>query len=208
MFGSRRQATLFAGAVVAASLAVAAPGDAHEQTHFDKDDSDGPLDVAAARLRHRVLFEASSHPESTRRVTEIKLRIVTYEKWNSELLTGEKNFITFEFNFDDDATIERCIVVTHGEFEPRVELHRGCSYQDDEPMRILSGHRPDNHSIVVAVDRHQLKRRLRVFEWRAVTSYEDPNADEGDPCWAGTFPSPGPYGVCKDATKWRGHRFK
>ncbi|MFN2524800.1 MAG: hypothetical protein ABR505_00825 [Actinomycetota bacterium] len=181
---------------------------ADEQTRFDDDDSEGPLDVAAVRLRHRVFFQVSSHSKTRRRVTEIKLRLATYEKWDSELLTGRKNFIAFEFNFDDDAIRERCIVITHGEFEPRVELHRRCWTTKQEFVRVLSGHRPNGHSIVVAIDRHRLKRGLREFTWRAVTSYEDPEADRDDPCWAGTFPSPGPYGVCEDLTKARHHRFR
>lgn len=194
-------------AAVVGCLLVPSLGAGHEQTRFDPDDSDGPLDIAAARQRHRVLYEASLHPPRSRRVVEMRFRVATYEKWESTILKGNKDFIAVEFNFDNDAVIERCIVIVHGEFEPNVRLYRRCDYADDDLLRVLSGHRPDKRSLVVAVNRHQLKKGLRVFRWRVVTSFEDPDGEEGDPCWAGSFPSPGPYGVCMDVTKWRRHKF-
>ena len=177
---------------------------AHERTTFDPDDSPGPLDVVAVRHRHRDLFQVRSHPERSREVTELRFRLVTYEKWKRSLLEGGKNFISFEFNLDDDKRIERCVVVRNGEHEMIGTLYRGC-YKRMKIVTTTSVSRPSKHSLLTVVDKHRLRRNLRSLDWRATTSFEDPEAEEGDPCWGGTFPSRGPYGACRDSTAWKPH---
>lgn len=69
-------------------LAAAAPASAHVQTPLDPDDSPGPLDIVAVRHRHRVFAVAETHPERFFKFTELKFRLVTYEKWERELVSG------------------------------------------------------------------------------------------------------------------------
>lgn len=178
----------------------------HEATRFDPDDSKGPLDAVAARIRHQRLRQVSSHPERSRRVTELRFRVVTYEKWTRSLLEGEKNFIALEFNLDDDKRIERCLVIRNGEEELLGRLYRGC-YRRMELTSAASVTRPDKHTIKTMVDKHQLRRKTTAISSRVTTSFEDPEGDEEDPCRPETSPSPGPYGACRDSTKWSGHRF-
>ncbi len=179
----------------------------HERTTLDPDDSPGPLDTVAVRTRHQVLTQVSLHPRRSRRITELRFRLVTYEKWKRSLLEGDKNFVAIEFNLDDDKRMERCLVVRNGEDEMIGTVYRGC-YGRMKPITRASVSRPSKHSLLTVVDKHRLRRKLRSIEWRATTSFEDPDAEEGDPCWSGTFPSPGPYGVCRDSTAWKPHRFR
>lgn len=208
MFGAFRR--IFRSRPVAIGFLIAllvlsgVPAASHEQTKFDADDSDGPLDVAATRLRHVRLTEASLHPPRERKIVEIRLRISTYEQWDSELLQGPHNFVAFEFNFDNDSNIERCIVITHGEHEPRAELRRNCDYLNDEMIRVLSAHRPNKNGMITAIARHHLKKGIRDFRWRAVTSYED---DESAACPTPEPHGDGGYGSCRDFTEWKRHRF-
>ncbi len=182
---------------------------AHEQTSLDRDDSPGPLDLVAVRHKHQVLRQVSSHPERSRRVTELRYRIVTYDRWARSAISGRKNFISIEFNLDDDRRVERCLVITYeGGPELRGSLYRRCgSYPQRELITTLSVSRPDRHSVHTMVEKHRLRRDIAALQWRVVTSFEDPEAGENGTCWPGTFPTPGPYGVCTDVTKWRPHRF-
>jgi hypothetical protein len=194
-----------ASVILALLAGLTMPGLAHERTRLDPDDSEGPLDTVAVRLRHRMLRQVSSHPPRSRRVTELRFRLVTYESWERSLLEGDKNFVAIEFNLDRDRKIERCLVIRNGEEELLGRLYRGC-YGRMKLVTATSVSRPDDHSLNTSVDKHRIRRKLRALRWRATTSFEDPDEEEGDPCWPGTFPSPGPYGVCRDSTHWSRHR--
>ncbi len=193
--------------LAASAAAWPAPAAGHERTTLDADDSAGPLDIVAVRTRHKAQTEVTTHPERSRRVKEVRFRLVTYEKWNRSLLEGSKNFIALEFNLDDDKRIERCLRVRNGENELVGRLYRGC-YRRMKLVTSVSVSRPDKHTLLTAFDKDRLRRRLGSFRWRATTSFEDPDGEESDPCWPGTFPNKGPYGACRDSTSWRPHRFR
>lgn len=186
-------------------LLFATPGNAHEQSLFDKDDSHGPLDLVAVRQQHRVFFQTSSHPWRTRRIIELRYHLATFEKWDSEILSGGKNFIAIEFSFDAEPDLERCIVIKYGRYEPNIRFYKHCDYSNDDFVRVLSGSRRDKHSLVTVIDRHHLKKRIHEFYWRVVTSFEDPDAKRGEPCRSGSSTRKR-YGACRDATEWRFHR--
>ncbi|HEX2058287.1 MAG TPA: hypothetical protein VHI71_07950 [Actinomycetota bacterium] len=196
-----------AAALVALVVAAAGPTAAHERTSLDGDDSRGPLDVVVARIRHREIGVAGSHGGSSRSATELRLRLVTYDKWGRKLLNGDRRFIAFEFDLDDDKRIERCLVVKNGEEELTGRVYRGC-YRRMEPAGRTSVSRPDRHSIHTTIDKRRLGRRVRTLEWRVTTSFEVAGAGEDGPC-AATGGSPSdPYGTCRDSTRWRPHRFR
>lgn len=138
---------------------------------------------------------------------ELRFRVVTYEKWSRSRLEGAKNFVAIEFNLDGDKRIERCVRVRNGENELVGRFYRGC-YRRMKLVTSVSVSRPDKHTLLAAFDKDRLRRRLGVFRWRATTSFEDLDGEEGDPCWPGTFPTKGPYGVCRDSTSWSLHRFR
>ena len=177
---------------------------AHERTIFDRDDSPGPLDLAAARHRHRVLIEDTTHPPSSRRFTELSFRLVTFEGWTRDVLSANRNFISIEFQTDTDDNIDRCLVFTAGEHELLAGMYKRCRYSDDPLVGTASASRPDDHSVHVAFPRRLLGRGVRAYAWRAVSSYED-QAQES-PCPAPTLPKEGGYGACTDVTRWTGHR--
>jgi hypothetical protein len=196
------------GAVLATcAVAWPAPALGHERTTLDADDSSGPLDVVLVRARHKTQTEVTTHPERSRRVTELRFRLVTYEKWNRSLLEGAKNFVALEFNLDGDNRIERCLRVRNGRHELVGRLYRGC-YRRMKLVTSVSVSRPDKHTLVAAFDKDRLRKRLGSFRWRATTSFEDPDGAQGDACYPGTSPSEGPYGVCRDSTRWSPHRFR
>ncbi len=179
-------------------------GMAHERTELDADDSPGPLDIAAVRHRHRVYGVAQSHPERFFKATELKFRLVTYEKWERDLVSGRHNFISFEFNLDSDGAIERCLVITNGEHEMLGRMYKNCNYFDDELVGSASVSRPDKHSIHTAFPRRLLRKKINKWTWRAVTSFEEQQQ-------AGDCPAPEPYGdggygACPDFTNWKTHR--
>lgn len=204
----RRCFRVILGAVLATGMVASpAPALGHERTTLDADDSAGPLDVVAVRVRHKSQTEVTSHPERSRRIKELRFRLVTYEKWNRSLLEGPKNFVALEFNLDGDKRIERCLRVRNGENELVGRLYRGC-YRRMKLVTSVSVSRRDKHTLLAAFDKNRLRQRLRSFRWRATTSFEDPEGEEGDPCWPGTLPTKGTYGTCRDSTGWSPHRFR
>jgi uncharacterized protein YcnI len=198
--------TLTIGTVALAALLVASvpSGMAHEQTELDADDSHSPLDIVAARQRHRVFTEAQTHPGKQFKVTELRYRLVTYEKWEREIVSGNHNFISFEFNLDDDPVIERCLVITNGEFEMLGRMYKNCNYFDDELVGSASVSRPDKHSLVTAFPRRLLRKGITKWRWRAVTSYEE--QDQSSSCPASEPHGDGGYGTCSDFTDWKKHK--
>lgn len=186
--------------VLVAVVMSALPAFAHGQTVLDKDDSDGPLDLVAAEQRHQ-----------SGDVKGLKLRLVTYEVWDSATLGGGHQFVSFEFNLDADPAIERCLVITNQEVEPgafalRGHIYKNCKYFNDEQIGSTSlVSRPDQHSVRVSIPRKaMLPRSADVYKWRAVSSFE-----EDDPQSACPSPQPhgdGGYGVCSDFTAWQRHR--
>lgn len=180
------------------------PGLAHEQTKFDADDSSGPLDIVAARQRHRVLVKAHTHPERESRFTELRYRLVTYEKWERAILSGNHSFISFEFNLDDDSVIERCLVITNSEFELLGRMYKNCNYFNDELVGSASVSRPDKHSLDTAFGRWLLRKGITRWSWRAVTSFEEQS--QSSSCPSADPHGDGGYGTCTDFTDWKTHK--
>jgi hypothetical protein len=193
-------------------MVLPAVGVAHEQTDLDPNDSASPVDTAAARLWDRKMCTVSTHPGRSTCHKEMDLRLVAYEPWSSGQISGGKNFITFEFNFDRDPVPERCVVI-RAQSEPDgavgrpyASLYRECTYFADTFIsNIGRTSQPDAHSIRVKIRR---KGRLipsgtGSFRWRSVTSFQQ-EGHEGCPP-----PEPhadGGYGTCADSTAWRRHR--
>lgn len=180
------------------------PGIAHEQTELDADDSPGPLDMVAARQRHHVSRELQTHPRKEFKVTELRYRLVTYEKWERDIVSGNHNFISFEFNLDDDPVIERCLVITNSEFEMLGRMYKNCNYFDDELLGSATVSRRDRHSVNTAFPRRLLRKGITSWKWRAVTSFEEQS--QSSPCPAPEPHGDGGYGACPDFTEWRIHR--
>jgi hypothetical protein len=184
-------------------LLVASSASGHEQSKFDRDDTQGPLDLAAARLKHGILFQSSPGYPGEKRFTRISMRLTTYEEWDVITLKGKKNFISLEFNLDEDRVIERCIVAGARDGELVARLKRNCDYQKDETLRVFSASRADKHSFHTAINKSALQRGLKSLEWRVITSYENPDVGS---CQAST-PSSGTLATCRDASAWRSHKF-
>lgn len=184
------------------------PGSAHArtQTVLDPDDTDGPLDTVAARHRPYKLWVGTSHGEFT--VPVIRLRLVTYEKWLPELLADDRNFISFEFNRDADANIERCLVVKGSGSGLTSQLFKNCLYMNDQPVTdsqeaFRAG--GDEHVVEVDMGRRQIAGKKSRYWWRSVTSFETP--EQNSACPAPTPLADGGYATCTDATRWTKHSF-
>lgn len=180
-------------------LALAAPAAAHSRTALDPDDSPGPLDVVAARMKHREGL--------------MKLRLVTYEEWTNATISGDRDFVSFEIDTPESAGIDRCVVV---QLEPTDDASptgvHGTVYRDcnaplpygrpvGTPIRVW---RPDAHGIAMLVDLDVLwEKRPASFSWRALTSYEE----EGHESCAPPDPMPPEHfvGTCADWTAWDEH---
>ena len=183
-------------------LALAAPADAHVRTVLDPDDSPGPLDIVAARLRDP-------------REEFLKLRIVTYEEWESVQPTGPLDFFSLELDDPARPGVDRCVVMRtrdagDGFVTMEAVVYSGC--EPPFPYDHVHGYspggtRPDSHSTTILVDPEVLwKKPPPVFRWRAVTSYEDPDYPGCEP------PDPPPpehfSGTCTDVTEWDTHRVR
>lgn len=177
---------------------------AHSQTVLDPDDASGPLDVVAARAKHRVLEETVTHPGAGRTTTTLTFRLVTYESWSNEAISGHKRFVAFEFDRDRDGDADRCVVVTEeGQPELSGKIYKGCEYVTDQLTGAVSPSRPDDHSVRFSVEKRDLARRVKVLRWRVMTSYEQPGSKE---CAPEHPQSEGGLGSCVDTTQWKLHR--
>ncbi len=176
----------------------------HEKTELDKDDSAGPLDIVAARQRHRVAHLLQTHPQREFKEIELRYRLVTYEAWEREIVSGNHNFISFEFDLDADRAIERCLVITNSEFEMLGRMYKNCTYFDDELVGSASVGRRDKHSLDTAFPRRLLRKGITRWKWRAVTSFEQQNQNSS--CAAPDPHGDGGYGACADFTQWRTHK--
>ena len=172
------------------AIGLSSAASAHPLTVLDDDDSPGPLDIVAARLRH------------PRRGYVLHLR--TYEPWSNSTLDGHKNYVGFEFDFDSDGFSDRCVIVRFDvpEDEGPTAIHGGVygpgcvSELSDRPGAVS---RPDDHGFTVRTPRRWIPRRN--FLWRALTSYEE----EGHPdCYIDIGPEPR-HGSCADFTRWKAH---
>ena len=192
---------------------------AHEQTDLDANDSEGPLDTVAARLWDRgfcTVTVSHGEPQRARCYTEIQLKLVTYDPWSSEVLSGPNDFISFEFDLDPDDAADRCVVIrTPAQPDepadatparPQATVYRGCTYTaaDVFVRDIGRVRRPDDHSVRVLLRKNRLlPKGTGSFRWRSVTSYER----QGDQaCGSQGPPTEGGYGACADYTAWRRHR--
>jgi hypothetical protein len=202
----QRGLRVVAAAAAMTVLGIVAPASAHVQTVLDGDDSDGPVDVVAARLSHE-----------RRQVT---LRVVTYETWQNATLSsqggpaGRYRFAAFELDLDGDDRPDRCIAASWtndvmsdpntGFYRPTV--YESCTYAPEDETGTGTWARPDDHTLVLHVARSLFAPKAEgAFRWRAVTSY----AEEGDgngPCRADGETEPHPYGPCTDFTRWTTHR--
>ena len=186
----KKRLTIGALAIGALLLATISAGWAHEQTSLDPDDSPGPLDIVAKQQRDRTSL--------------VRNRLVTYEKWTDDVLSGNHNFISFEFNLDRDPVVERCVVITNGDTELTGTVYKNCIYFDDEKVGDARVGRPDEHTVNAAFARDLLRENIRGWRWRAVTSFEEQG--QNSPCPAPTPHGDGGYGACKDSTVWRLHK--
>ena len=188
--------------VVAAAMvaALAAPAGAHSRTVLDADDSEGPLDVVAARVKHGGGM--------------VTLRLVTYEEWDDARLEGELDYVRFDFDVPGGADADRCVVVQT--YPPQAgagywdasTVYRDCyapTPYSSEAGSITRVHRPDAHGIEIEIDSDVLwSKRPKSFRWRALTSYEDeayPGCEAPDPMPPEHF-----VGTCWDLTAWNTHR--
>lgn len=202
---SRKVLGAVAALTILAALVGASPVTAHEQAVLDNDDSDGPLDIVAARQRHARVTELQAHPEKEIRYVELRYRLVTYEKWERSIVSGGHSFISFEFNLDRDRAVERCLVVTNSEHEMLGRIYKNCTYFDDELIGSASVGRRDKHSLDVAFPRHILGKGNNKWRWRAATSFQEQN--QNSVCPAPEPHGDGGYGACTDFTKWDRHSF-
>ncbi len=178
---------------------------AHTQTVLDSDDSEGPLDIVAARHSHKV--RDGGRPQAI-------FRVVTYESWTYESINDTKQFVSFEINLDKDDAIERCVVVrAHtpndgGALGYSANVYKNCIYFDDELVRSFGTEHvsvPDAHSIrVVVPQKVPLGGKAHGYRWRAVTSFEE--QQQNSDCPAPEPHGDGGYGACADFTKWQRHR--
>jgi len=179
---------------------------AHPQTVLDADDTSGPLDIVAARAKHRVLEQTVTHGGGARTTTTLYFRLVTYETWSNDAISGAKRFISFEFDRDGDDDAERCVVITDDD-EPELigRVYRGCDYEQDELIGAVSASRRDAHSVRFSIEKRDLGRRLTSVRWRALTSFEEPGNED---CPHQGPPGDGGYGSCVDRTSWKRHRLE
>jgi hypothetical protein len=130
---------------------------------IDRADSDGPLDIAAAGLRHSG--------------RDLTFELVTYEEWQS----GDLNFggLTWRINTDSDQRVERGVIVhpnEEGELEARV-YGRGGEIEGFRGLGEVS--RPDDHSVQVVISKRLLKSSgLSSVSWQASSTVET----SGGPC--------------------------
>ena len=198
--------------LILAALGVAlvvTPASAHPQTTLDRDDTAGPLDLVAGKQNESGVLQ--THPTRSWMVLDMKL--VTFESWDDNDLVDPYNFLGFELNLDGDDNIERCVLIQQREAEsgpPEVQAtaYRGCSevprQQLGEPFRVR---RPDAHTVLLSVRKRFLIGRERSYEWRAVSSYQDPEQGPGSGCERREYAPPGPlYASCADFTRWKTHR--
>ena len=143
---------LLAGLVVLSPLAL---GVAFADTHavIDRDDSPGPLDIAAAQ-----------HGHAGRMLT---FDVVTYEAWDPSTLTG--SLFLFRINLDSDKRLERGIVVRPGGdgLEARV-FGKGGEVEGFRGYAQVT--RPDDHSFRIELKRRLLKRDLESFAWQLLSN--------------------------------------
>lgn len=206
--GQKTLATL-----VTVLLAIALPATAHQKTVLDPDDSPGPLDIVAARHRHRTIDFYGPGVGGLR--TSLIFKVVTYERWSYEAIDGGKQFIAFEIDRDRDGSIDRCIVVTSeipaegAALGFQAKIYKRCTYFDDPLVRSFGSEnlsRPDEHSLrVILPKRAVLGRGVKSYASRAATSFEEQNQDS--PCRAPEPHADGGYGACADFTRWKRHSF-
>ena len=199
----RRVAAVWIVLSLGTSLAYANP-----QTTLDRADADGPLDLVAAKQVEA--FVAQSHPERSWMILDMKL--VTFEPWGKSDVADPHNFLGFELNLDDDNNIERCVLIQERDTEtgsPEVQAtaYRACSKmpreQIGEPFRVR---RPDDHTALLSIRKRFLIGRDRSYEWRGVSSYQDPEQGPGSGCERREYMPPGPlYASCADFTRWKRH---
>lgn len=179
---------------------LAGPAGAHGRTVLDPDDSPGPLDVVAARVKH---------PEGL-----LKLRLVTYETWDDATISDDLKFVSFELDDPSRPGIERCVVVRNVvDEEGNVTSWEGPVYGDcggpvpyhREVGTVIRIARIDGHSIEVYVDLDVIwpRRRPESFRWRALTSYEDDSWEGCEP--PQQLPPEHFFGTCTDWTGWNTH---
>ncbi len=192
------------GIATTAVVLLASLAGAHERTVFDADDSPGPLDVAAARHRHQVQAESVEPQAEPRRIKVLSFNVRTYERWRSRLLSGVKNFISVEFNLDRDPRIERCMVVTNTTDGLIARMYRQCIYFDDPLVGAGNATRPNRYSVRISFRKRLLGPGIRVYAWRAISSYQD--AEPGGSCPPPEPHGDGGYGSCSDPARWVRHR--
>lgn len=187
----RRQLLLAVGL----AMILATPGHAHERVSLDADDSPGPLDVVAARLRHSR--------------DALTLRLVTYEEWEDVTLSGSLSYIRFDFDRPKRDGIERCLVIhdfaSNEQASGRIYKHCNDPLPYRREMGELDGiTRPDSHTIELQVQAAQIwdnePNRIR---WSSLTSYEEEGHPECAP--PEDVPPEHSVGTCWDRSAWRSH---
>ena len=176
----------------------------HVQTSLDEDDSPGALDLVAGRMRDRVYYIASTHPETRERRTELVLKLVTYESWEE---LGGMTYVGFEFDVNGDVDPEFCLDIGRdGTWKAHMFSlgFSGCVLRDEEyKIGTRTTRRPDDHSIKVIIPKRWLGRDPEAIKWRAFTSFEQEDHPECAP--PDPFPPERRYGTCVDFTRWTKH---
>lgn len=175
-------------------MVLSAPAYAHTQTRLDRDDTASPLDLVAARQKHR------GSPK------KLILKLVTYEKWQQ--LEGMR-FVSFEFDTNNDGEPERCLDIGR-DGTLQATMYRGTFFGcvqrfEDRKVGSRLAVRPDDHSIKVTIPKRWLGRNSKVYKWRAVTSFEEDGHAECPP--PENVPPERRYGTCVDFTRWKKHSF-
>lgn len=185
------------------------PASAHPQTTLDRDDTPGRLDLVAGKQAESFVLQ--SHPQRSWMVLDMKL--VTFQAWNDGHLADPYNFLGFELNLDSDDNMERCVLIQQretGSGPPEVQAtaYRRCSEmpreQMGEPFRVR---RPDDHTVLLSIRKRFLIGKNGSYEWRGVSSYQDPQQGPPSDCEHRVYMPPGPlYASCVDFTRWKTHR--
>lgn len=178
-------------------LVPATSGWAHPAATLDRDDSEGPLDIAGAASRHRRVGDEGGQ--------YVDLELAVYEAWAESTVAGGRNFVSFELEWDGDDGVERCVVVrASDDGSLRATVARNCVYLNDDQLDVAASvERPDEHSVVVRVPRRAVTGGRSTYRWRAVTSFEE--QPQGSPCAQPEPHGDGGYGTCADFTRWIEH---
>lgn len=150
--------------------AVPTPVLANKKTVTDPDDVNGEIDI-----------QAVSHGHGSNRT--LVHRVEMFEEWLSSDLEPEESWIALLFDIDrDNFNDNRYLRIDYSEEEG---LYADMYYQGisgpGEPIGEVRVSRPDERSVKVRFPKRFIKKRLKVYRWRAITSFEDDGECSSEP---------------------------